>query len=419
MSEHTHPVLVIGAGLSGLACARTLQEHGIGFRVLESTSRVGGRLGSTQVDGVTCDLGFQVSMSNYEALEQLVPRSVLPRHGFVRGAVLVSERSRVRVVDPRAEPLSGLRLLFSGLGGWRDLRAANRCRVLAAKVRQGARVEGSARSLIDSVGFSTRFYDSFLRPFFAGVLLDEQLDVPAERFLSTLDRFSEGRAELPIGGMQRIADVMAEPIQDHISLNQAVVGVSDGLVELGDGQQLRCDHVVLALPFDSVSRLTGRSLAGNAELWSATAAVHFSSDDHIPSDPIIYLNGSDHGHLNLACAPSVVAPDYAPDGMHSIVASLRPWSGSRSRPEITPSILDEVRIEAGDLLGVDASKWRHLHTDVISKALPRQRHPDLASFKSSRIHATGDWCLWPSIESSVQGGVDLARRLAESVSGVG
>ena len=81
-------VIVIGAGLAGLSCARQLADAGQSVRVLEASDRVGGRLGSRTVDGVCCDLGFQVSMSNYSALESLVPRSTVRRHAFISGAVV-------------------------------------------------------------------------------------------------------------------------------------------------------------------------------------------------------------------------------------------------------------------------------------------------------------------------------------------
>ena len=45
-------VVVIGAGLAGLACARALKAGGLDVVVLEARDRLGGRVHSVGVDGV-------------------------------------------------------------------------------------------------------------------------------------------------------------------------------------------------------------------------------------------------------------------------------------------------------------------------------------------------------------------------------
>ncbi|MCH2149911.1 MAG: FAD-dependent oxidoreductase, partial [Phycisphaerales bacterium] len=159
------PVIVVGAGMSGLACARTLAARGIPVTVLESTDRVGGRLGSDHTEDIWCDRGFQVSMSNYEVLESLVPRDVVPRHSFISGAVVWTGRHRIRVIDPKKSPLSAWQPLLKGLVGLRDLRAAQRCRRWARSTISGTTRQGTANDVIRQAGFRNRFVETFLRPF--------------------------------------------------------------------------------------------------------------------------------------------------------------------------------------------------------------------------------------------------------------
>jgi hypothetical protein len=44
-------VIIIGAGISGLACAKNFMKEGIRFLILEACQRVGGRIKSDRVDG--------------------------------------------------------------------------------------------------------------------------------------------------------------------------------------------------------------------------------------------------------------------------------------------------------------------------------------------------------------------------------
>jgi len=50
-------VTVIGAGASGLACARQLADSGFEVKVIEGRDRVGGRVRSEELDGVPAELG--------------------------------------------------------------------------------------------------------------------------------------------------------------------------------------------------------------------------------------------------------------------------------------------------------------------------------------------------------------------------
>ena len=404
MSEQP-PILVIGAGIAGLAAARTLVSAGRSVRLLESSSRVGGRLGGHLVDDVQCELGFQVSMSNYTALEELVPRTTLPRHAFIAGAKVWTGQRHVRIVDPKQSLLAAWQPVCHGIVGLRDLRAANRCRLLARDPAKSSAVTGTAADLIARLGFRRPFVERFLRPFFGGVFLDEHLDVPASRFLSTLHRFATGKAELPAGGMQRIAEVMAEPIRDAIELEVAVDRVTaDRALRLRDGRTLRGDRVIIATDFERAAQLLGESVPDPKAGWSGTTAVHFRAREAVLDDPIIALNGSGSGQLNLVCSPTSVAPGYGPDGTHTILASLRPYHGD------APSVdVEAVRSEAGTILGVDSSQWQHVITNSVPQGLPTRVGADWAAQLPAGVHLAGDWLGDPSIEAAVQSGVNTAR----------
>lgn len=56
-SDINLPILIIGAGIAGIACARKLQENGKKVIVLEAKSSIGGRINSKKIDSDIFDLG--------------------------------------------------------------------------------------------------------------------------------------------------------------------------------------------------------------------------------------------------------------------------------------------------------------------------------------------------------------------------
>jgi oxygen-dependent protoporphyrinogen oxidase len=116
------PVVVIGGGISGLACAYRLQQAGIPVRLLEAGSRPGGVIATKDMDGFRFELGPQSFLSTEPLLgligslglrDQIVyanPRA--PRYILARGRL---------VAAPLSPPSLLATPLFSAQTKWRLL----------------------------------------------------------------------------------------------------------------------------------------------------------------------------------------------------------------------------------------------------------------------------------------------------------
>lgn len=73
-----HDVVVVGAGIAGLAAADTLRRAGRSVTVLEASDAVGGRMRSHRVDGYVMDTGAELlSTAGYDATWRLIRRAGL------------------------------------------------------------------------------------------------------------------------------------------------------------------------------------------------------------------------------------------------------------------------------------------------------------------------------------------------------
>jgi len=97
-------VIIVGAGLAGLSCARRLTEAGIPFIILEGDRRIGGRIKTDQVEGFLLDHGFQVLQTAYPEARRTLDYKQLALKSFASGAIVRTKEKFYTVADPRRHP---------------------------------------------------------------------------------------------------------------------------------------------------------------------------------------------------------------------------------------------------------------------------------------------------------------------------
>jgi len=409
-------VVVIGAGLAGLACARAVSRGGRSVVVVEAADRVGGRVATDEVDGFRFDRGFQVYNDAYpEGRRQLdLPALALGR--FEPGAVVASATGLWRLADPWRRPLAAMQAVLAGRIGVADAVRTARLRAdaLRAVGRRGMDPCGpapphdrSTRAELEARGFSPGFVTTFFEPFFGGVFLERALATSADVFLYDFALFSAGRACLPRGGMEAIPRQLSVALPaESLMLQARALRIEPGRVRLDDGREIACRHAVIATEGTAAAMLLpeplGRSLPERS--WKSTRMVAFAADRSPLSRPELVVSAEATGPIDNLTVPSDVVGGYAPAGKATVCVSVRSdWN------EDDAALPAAVVWQAAGWFGPAVGEWRHLRTVRVPRALPdespagrrlRPQTPRLAP----GLFICGDHCAAASINGALASG---------------
>jgi phytoene dehydrogenase-like protein len=404
-------VVVIGAGLAGLACARELGGHGLDVRVLEASDAVGGRVRSDRVDGFTLDRGFQVLNTGYPELPRFVDLAGLDLRAFDPFLGVHLDGKRVLIGNPLQRPTSLTTLLSVPVGGFYGRLAtglyAARCVALPTGRLKG-RSDVSSAEAWRSAGIPTDLVNGVLRPFFAGVLLEQGMTT-SRRFTDLMIRmFALGRSTVPSKGMQALPERIASALPEGtIELCTPVRRLDSRQVETTDGRVSARAVVVCTDPWTAASLLPDRMSLPEAR---GVTTVYHSAPDFPEATGTLLLDG-DSSLLANTIALSKAAPEYAPKGRVLISSSVVHGS--------VPEHVDgpEVRRALARLHGTDTSQWELIATYDLPHALPGMPAPHPMR-KPVRLSYDGDWVYVAGDHrdtSSLQGALVSGRRAASAV----
>ena len=404
-------VIVVGAGLAGLACARALVASRVKVLLLEGGDTPGGRVRTDAYEGFLLDRGFQVYLTAYPEGRRALDHTALGLRRFIPGAKVWRDGRLRTVVDPLRRPGEALSQLFQGPGTFGD-----KLRVL--ELRQAAvsgeledlwnRPQRASRRYLEELGFTDGMLEGFLRPFFAGIFLEREL-ATSSRFLEFVFRmFATGDTVVPERGMGAIPEQLATRLPSGVlRMHAPVSDVWGHRVKLADGETIGAQAVVVAAdPAGAVSLLPGMP----APRMNRVTCLYFAAPEPPVRGPWLVLNGEGRGRVNNVAVMSEVSPAYAPPGQSLVSVSVL---GEAADGE---SLEAQVRAELTDWFGSAVSAWRHLRTYVIPRALPAQspqalEPPHRPVRLSPGLYVCGDH----RDNASIDGALGSGRRAAEAV----
>jgi phytoene dehydrogenase-like protein len=411
----TPDVAVIGAGIAGLTCARALEESSLSVRVLERSTRVGGRVGTDVVDGYRCDRGFQWLDAADADIRQAADVPALNPRPIEPGMVLAHPEGYRILQGSQASLIATLR---SGLGQPQDIARLVRW---SEPMRRGDAhlLDGADMSIEESLerhGISGRIREEVLRPFFRLVLADEDLRTSYQLTMLTLRSLKQGMPALPALGMQVLPNQLALGLERQVELGVEVLAVErsngEGVrLRTSDGE-IRARAVVVATDPLTATTMLGLGtpmMRGLSTWWFATAVPPTTM-----KTPFVNPVGPSFGPLSHAMVVSNVAPRYAPSGSHLVAACAVAAPGATAGSESEK----EVRAQLGHIFRTDAESWGLVTRHVEPAAWPVARPPLITGREvdlGDGLFVAGDHRDLPGIRGAVRSGRRAAAAVLEEL----
>ncbi|MFF2212081.1 FAD-dependent oxidoreductase [Streptomyces antibioticus] len=431
-------VVVVGAGVAGLAAAHRLISAGVTTAVLEAAPYVGGRMSTEKVDGFRLDRIGQLLSTAWPELGLTPGLGALVLRPFAPGVLLHSDGRH-----HRAGARAGAGSARGALHAVRALASAPRAGALprprpgagavpAPRVRPGAplgtavdqarlgaaltrlaatsaerllrRPESPAAEALAARGLPARTLDGFLRPLLAALLCDPDLRTSSRCADLALRSFAAGRLCLPEGGAEVVPELLARTLPaGTVHTGVRATSVSTTSVTTAEHGEFRCRAVLVATDARSAAEL----LPGlRVPDFHPVTVLHHTTDEPPPTGASLLLDADRGGPVAHTAVVSGVDPSRAPAGRALISSTVL---------GTPPDGVDTaVRMHLSRLYGVPTTRWETLAVQHTAEAVPAMRPPH-DPLRPVRLLAGLYVCGDHRDTSTVQGALHSAHRAAAAI----
>ncbi|MEU1038978.1 NAD(P)/FAD-dependent oxidoreductase [Streptomyces sp. NPDC005907] len=430
-------VVIVGAGVAGLAAAHHLTRAGLTTAVLEAAPRVGGRMSTEKVDGFRLDRQGRPLSTSYPELRRTPGLEALALRSFSPGVLLHSDGRHHRAYAPlhrrsargaltavralaSAPRLPGTAVRPGGHSGPSARpagplgRPLDQARLGAALARLAAtppggilgRPELPAAQALSARGFPARTVDGFLRPLLAALLCDPDLTTSSRCADLALHSFATGRLCVPEGGCDTLPELLAAALPPGtVRTGVHVTAVSTTSVTTRDHGVLPCRSLVLA----TGARAAAALLPGlRVPAFHPVTVVHHTADEPPLGEPALLLDADRSGPVTHTAVISQVDPTRAPAGRALVSSTVL------GTPPAAAGLDAAVRAQLARLYGTSTRRWELLAVHHDPEAVPAMPPPhDLC--RPVRLLAGLYVCGDHRGTSTVQGALHSGRRAARAL----